>query len=148
MMKDLITNETFLENVECQTWEELVELGGTPLVERGYVLPEYLDSIKEAVREFGAYMVVVDDLAFFHGRPEAGVKQLAMSMAMLKEPVFLNGKRIKAALVFAATDNSSHLELMRELGGFLLDEEFLTLIRNHGSKEAIIKKIQEGAVWE
>lgn len=148
MIRDLIVDETYLDDVVCQSWEELVEIGGAPLVKQNYVEERYLQSIKETVQEFGSYMVVVDDLIFFHGRPEAGVHQVAMSLSMLRDPVYLLNKRIKAALVFAAVDNSSHLELMRELGGFLQDEEFLYLIRNHGSKKAIMKKIQEGAVFE
>lgn len=148
MIKDLIVDETYLDDVVCSSWEELVDIGGAPLVELGYVEERYLQSIKETVREFGSYMVVVDDLVFFHGRPEAGVRQVAMSLSVLRDPVYLHEKRIKAALVFAAVDNSSHLELMRELGGFLQDEEFLTLLREHGSKEDIMRKIQEGAVFE
>mgnify|MGYP000011779095 CR=1 FL=1 len=145
MIKDLITDETYLDDVVCETWEELVDIGGGPLVEQGAVEPQFLQSIKDTVHEFGSYMVVVEDLAFFHGRPEAGVRKCSMSMAMLREPVYLNDKRIKAAIVFAAVDNKGHLELMRELGALLQDEEFLSLLRNHGSKSDILKKIQEGA---
>ena len=42
-------------------------------------------------------------------------------------------------------DKNSHLQLMRELGGYLQDEAFLSLLRNNGSKEEIMKKLQEGA---
>ncbi len=90
-------------------------------------------------------MVLVDDIAFFHGRPEAGVKDMAMSLVLLRDPVFLGEKRIKAAITFAAVDKNSHLQLMRELGGYLQDEEFLSLLRNNGSKAEIMKKLQEGA---
>ena len=69
----------------------------------------------------------------FHGRPEAGVKDMAMSLVLLRDPVFLGEKRIKAAITFAAVDKNSHLQLMRELGGYLQDEEFLSLLRNNGS---------------
>jgi len=148
MIRDLITEETFISDIQCGSWEELVDIVGAPLVDQGAVEPRYLQSIKETVREFGSYMVVVDDLVFFHGRPEAGVNKVAMSMGLLREPVYLGGKRIMTAMVFAAVDNSSHLELMRELGGFLQDEEFLSLVQGGGSREAIMKKLQEGARME
>ena len=148
MISDLINDKTYLDNVSCGSWEELVDIGAGLLVEQGSVKPEFIQSIKDTVKEFGPYMVVVEDLAFFHGRPEAGVRNIAMSLVMLNEPVYLEGKRIKAAIVFAAVDNTSHLELMRELGAFLQDEEFLSLLRNHGSKKEIMDKIQKGAQTE
>lgn len=70
---------------------------------------------------------------------------MAMSLVLLRDPVFLGEKRIKAAITFAAVDKNSHLQLMRELGGYLQDEEFLSLLRNNGSKAEIMKKLQEGA---
>lgn len=148
MISDLITDKTYLDDVTCSSWEELVDIGAGLLIEQGSVEPAFIQSIKDTVKEFGPYMVVVDDLAFFHGRPEAGVKEISMSLVLLREPVYLEEKRIKAAIVFAAIDNKSHLELMRELGGFLQDEEFLPLLRNNGSKAAIMNKIQEGAQME
>ena len=148
MISDLITDKTFLDDVVCSSWEEVVDVGTGLLVEQGSVEPAFAQSIKDTVKEFGSYMVMVDDLAFFHGRPEAGVKKISMSLVLLRDPVYLEEKRIQAAIVFAANNNESHLELLRELGGFLLDEEILSLLRNHGSKSEILKKIMEGARME
>lgn len=144
MIRDMITEQTFLEDVECSSWEELVEIGGGLLVKQGFVEPQFIQSIKDTVAEFGGYMVLLDDIAFFHGRPEAGVKQIAMSLVLLRDPVYLEDKRIKAAFVFGAVDNNSHLDLMGELSGFFQDEEFMDLLRNHGSKEKIFERIKKG----
>lgn len=144
MLSDLITDATFQENVVCDTWEELVDICGAPLVEQGSVLPQFLQSVKDTVHEFGSYMVLLDDIVFFHGRPEAGVNKISMSLSMLKEPVFLDTRRILAAFMFAAVDNESHIDLLGELGEQLDDEEFLYLLRNHGSKEEIFKKLNKG----
>lgn len=148
MICDLITDKTYLDDVVCSNWEELVDIGAGLLIKQGSVTADFVQSIKDTVKEFGPYMVIVDDLVFFHGRPEAGVNEIAMSLAILRDPVYLEEKRIKAAIVFAATDNSSHLAIMRELGEFLQDEQFLFLLRNHGSKCEIMKKLQEGAHME
>lgn len=143
MLRDLITETTFQENVVCSSWEELVDICGAPLVAQGSVLPQFLQSVKETILEFGGYMVLLDDIAFFHGRPEAGVKEISMSLSMLKEPVYLDSRRILAAFMFAAIDNESHIDLLGELGEQLDDEEFLYLLRNHGSKEDIFKKLNK-----
>lgn len=144
MLRDLITDATFQEDVVCRTWEELVDICGAPLLAQGSVQPQFLQSVKETILEFGSYMVLLDDIAFFHGRPEAGVNKISMSLSMLKDPVFLDTRRILAAFMFAAIDNESHLDLLGELSEYLDDEEFLYLLRNHGSKEDIFKKLSKG----
>lgn len=145
MLKDLITDKTYREDVVCRSWDELVDIGGGLLVSEGKVEPRFLQSIKDTIAEFGGYMVLVDDIAFLHGRPEAGVKETSMSLVLLRDPVYLDSKRIKAAFTFAAVDKSGHLALMRELGGYLQDDEFLELLRNGGTKAEIMAKIQKGA---
>ncbi len=145
MIKDLITDQTYLDELTCDDWEELVELGGQLLVKQDFVEPRFIQSIKDTIDEYGAYMVLVDDIAFFHGRPDAGVKKTSMSLTLLRKPVYLQEKRIKAAFTFAAVDKSGHLELMRELGGYLQDESFLDLLRNHADKSSIMERIKKGA---
>ncbi|MFP3154625.1 PTS sugar transporter subunit IIA [Lachnospiraceae bacterium ZAX-1] len=143
LITTLIQEDTFLKDVVCGSWEELVDIAGNLLVQKGLVEMEYLQSIKDAVEKFGAYMVLVEDVAFFHGRPEAGVHKMGMSLALLKTPVYLLDKRVKAAFVFAAVDNNSHLELLQELAFVLENEEFLTLLRDGGDQNAIMGKFKE-----
>lgn len=143
MICDLITDKTFLDHVVCSGWEELVDIGGELLVKSGSIEPRFLQSVKDTIAEYGAYMVLVEDIAFFHGRPEAGVNKIGMSLVLLDTPVYLNEKRIKAAFTFAATDKNSHLQLIRELGSLLQDEAFLELLRDGNNKAAIMEKIQK-----
>lgn len=143
MLKDLIREDTFLEDVVCKDWRELVEIAGGLLVQRGDVEPRFLTSIQETVDEFGAYMVLIDDIAFFHGRPEAGVNRVSMSLVLLRNEVYLNEKRIKAAFVFAAPSKEGHIELLRELAERLQDEAFVDLLRGGGPKEAVFEKLRE-----
>lgn len=138
MITELLTRETLLTSVSCDSWEELVDQAGAPLVRAEAVTPEFLESIKETVVKYGSYMVVVDDIALFHGRPEAGVQRIALSLALLEQPVYLNDARITAAFVLAATDNDSHIDLMRELATGLADDELLQLLRTNGAPDAIL----------
>lgn len=144
MLQEYITEKTFLTDAECSNWEEVVETAAGLLMEDGAIESGYIDAVKDAVNEFGSYMVLLDDIAFFHGRPCLAVHKLAMSLVTLKEPVYLLEKRIKAAFLFAALDNNSHMELLQEFGEALQDDEFLTLLRENGSKEEILNKIKGG----
>lgn len=145
MLKDLIREDTFLEDIVCSDWRELVEIAGGLLVNSGDVTSAYLRSIQETVDEFGAYMVLIDDIAFFHGLPEAGVNRLSMSLALLRDAVFLKEKRIKAAFVFAAPSKEGHIELLSELAERLQDEKFVEILRSGGPKQAIFDQLRGNA---
>ncbi len=126
MICDLITDQTYLEDVVCTSWEELVEIGGGLLVQQGSVEPRFIQSIKDTIAEFGSYMVLVDDIAFFHGRPEAGVKETSMSLALLRNPVYLSEKRIKAS------DRTAIMNLMIGLDSYTISSGIFPLIGTGG----------------
>lgn len=146
LLQKYITEKTFLTDVECNNWEEVVQAAADLLIKDGAIEPEYVDAVKDAIHEFGSYMVLLDDIAFFHGRPCSAVHRLAMGLVTLKSPVYLLEKRIKAAFLFAAVDNNSHMELLQEFGEALQDEMFLKLLRENGTKEEILNKINEGGM--
>ena len=142
MIATLINDRTLLTEVSCATWEELVDVAGAPLIEQGSIEPGYLQSIKETVHTYGPYMVLIDDVVLFHGRPDSGVHEVAMSLALLREPVYLGDRRILAAFLFAALDDHSHLELLRELARVLGDDAILNLLRSHGDPREIVSGLQ------
>lgn len=138
----LLNDQTFLTDVSCDSWEDLVDIAGAPLVQQGSVEPGFLQSIKDAIAKYGPYMVLVDDVALFHGRPEAGAHEIALSLALLSRPVYVHDKRVKAAFLFAARDHDSHLELLRELARALADDELLRLLRNGGNREDVLRRLE------
>ena len=133
----------FLTDVLCDDWEQLVDVIAAPLIAEGAVDPQFVESAKEAAKQFGGYVVLIEDIAFFHGRPEAGVYELSLSLALLKDPVYLFEKRIKAAFLLAAVDNVSHRGLLKELSRFMNDDECLELLRKGEDAETIISKLKE-----
>ena len=133
-----------LSDVSCNTWEELVDILAKPMVLEGSVEPEFVDSAKEAVIQFGPYVVLIEDIAFFHGRPDAGVNNLAMTLAFLKKPVHIKEKRIKTAFLLAAVDDDSHIDLLKELSEVLNDDECVELLISGSDINGILKKMNGG----
>jgi len=144
MITSLLEKEGhLLQDVVCTDWENLVDILAAPLIADGSVLPQFAESAKVAVRQFGGYVVLIEDIAFFHGRPEDGVLELSMTLGLLKEPIYLGEKRIKAAFLFAAIDNESHRELLGGLARLMNDEDCLELLREGRDLDAIMKKCKE-----
>jgi len=131
------------KDVVCNDWEELVDIIAAPLLAEGAVEPQFVESAKEAAKQFGGYVVLIDDIAFFHGRPDAGVREIALTLALLKQPVYLFEKRITVAFLLAAVDNNSHIDLLKELSLLLNDDECLKLLRKGGDLDAILNKFRE-----
>ena len=132
-----------IPEISCDNWEDLVDILADPLIKGGMILPGYAKSAKEVVHKYGAYIVLVDDIAFFHGRPEDGVNEMSMSLGFLIEPIYLRQKRIKTAFLFAAIDSSSHIELLKQLTSFLNCDECLELLREGKNIRVIMEKIKE-----
>jgi len=144
MITNLLEKEGhLLQDIICTDWENLVDILAAPLIADGSVLPQFAESAKVAVRQFGGYVVLIDDIAFFHGRPEDGVQELSMTLGLLKEPIYLGEKRIKAAFLFAAIDNSSHQELLGALAKLMNDDDCLELLCEGRDLNAIMKKCKE-----
>ena len=141
MLLSYLTDKTMLSSVVCRDWSELVDVAGAPLVEQGAIDPQYLASIKQTVKRYGAYMVLVEGVALLHGRPEHAVKRIALSLVTLSQPVDLLGKPVKAAFMLAALDNDSHVDLLRELAQALSDPELLTLLRQDAPRLAITNRM-------
>lgn len=133
----------FIGSVMCDDWEELVDIIAAPLVLEGAVELQFAEAAKEAAKKFGGYVVLTDDIAFFHARPEAGVHEFALTLALLKNPVYLFEKRIKVAFMLAAVDNAGHLGLLKELSEFMNDDECLEILRKGEDMDAIINKFKE-----
>jgi len=145
MLKDILTNDTVETDVPVSTWKDAVKAVGHILVRNGHVEEPFIDSMIGVVEEFGPYMILIPEVAFFHGRPGPDVHKACLSLVTLKQPVYFteyDNQKITCAFGFGAIDNESHMNMLMEVTSLLQDETFIELIRNHGSKEDILKIIQ------
>lgn len=144
MLSDVLKEKNILSDVKCKNWEELVDLGTSLLIRDKKIEPSFVKSIKDTIEQYGSYMVLVEDIAFFHGSPDSGVHETCMSLCLLDEPVYLLEKRIKAAFVFAAIDKESHLSILQQFAELISDEKFLDLLRNEHDVKKILEFIKRG----
>jgi len=145
MIDKLLTGNRIANNVECDNWREAVRVSGNLLVYAGDVDEPFVDSMIEVVEEFGPYMILAPEVAFFHGRPSESVHRVCISLITLSKPVVFKeykGETIKCAFAFGAVDQKSHIQALKDVAILLQDEKFLTLIRENGDKEKILETIK------
>ncbi|EOH97652.1 BglG family transcription antiterminator [Enterococcus pallens] len=142
-----ITNKELVKlGVEASNWEDAIRNSTQVLVENGKVSPGYIDGMIQTTKETGPYIVITKHVALPHARPETGAKEIAISIATLKQPIeFGNAENDPVKYIFglSALDNQTHLTAMAELAELLDQQEFYEILDNAKKPEEIIDFIKK-----
>lgn len=123
MISQLIEDRVYFKN-QISSWEDAIKTTASPLLEEGFIKPEYIDAMIENVNQNGAYMIIVPGFAMPHARPECGAIKTGMSVLHLEKPVvFPDDQEVKVLLVLAAADANVHLDAMADLAEILIDDD-------------------------
>ena len=144
-LADYISPDLIELQVETANWEEAVRAGGKLLLDHDLCEPGYIDAMVQAVRDMGPYMVLAPGIALAHARPEDGMLKVGMSIINLAEPVeFGNEANDPVSLVisFGGIDQESHVEMLRTLALFLMEESNQVLLKTATSKQEIFEAIK------
>lgn len=115
---------------KADDWRDAIRISVMPLEQGGYVESCYKDGIIENVEKLGPYIVIADDIALPHARPEQGVIETQISITLLRQGVKFEGKDTTARLfvTLAAKDNNKHLEALSQISELLSDEDVVEQI--------------------
>lgn len=117
-----------LENVQicgkANDWREAIKISVQPLEQGGYVKSCYKDGIIENVEKLGPYIVIADEIAMPHARPEQGAVETQISITLFREGIQFEGKETTARLfvTLSAKDSDSHLEALVRISELLSDD--------------------------
>lgn len=80
-----------LENIrlgeKCRDWQEAIDRAGELLLQKQCVTEGYIQSMKDAVRDYSAYCVFCPEVALVHANPDCGVLKFGISLIRLEKPV-------------------------------------------------------------
>lgn len=122
------------ENVQiydtASDWREAIRMAVKPLEEHGYVEPRYKEEIISNVEKMGPYIVIADNIALPHARPEQGALKTQIGVTLFRKDVLFDGKDMPARLfvTLAAKDSNSHLDALVEITDLLSDESVVQKI--------------------
>ena len=144
MLYEILNENMVKTQIKKASWRDVVHTCGEILLNENKISELYVTSMIETVEEMGPYMILLPEIAFFHGVAGTNVKEICLSLITLSKPIYFEefeGQKIKAAFAFGATDKDSHMSLLSSLAVLLQDEEFVSLLRNNGSREEIMERI-------
>ena len=123
-----------LENVQiCEKaddWREAIKISVQPLEQGGYVKSCYKDGIIENLEKLGPYIMIADEIAMPHARPEQGAIETQIGITLFREGVRFDGKETTARLfvTLAAKDSDSHVDALVKISELLSDDETVEAI--------------------
>lgn len=125
-MLEMVTAADVTIGVQASDWEDAIRKSAKRLLVVDKIEERYIDAMIEAVHRVGPYIVLGNHVALAHARPECGAKDLAICFSTLNPPVSFGCELfdpVSLMITLAATDADSHLDLMSELAGILMEEE-------------------------
>lgn len=147
MLKEVLSEEMIQVNQSVASWREAIQCCAKPLLMHHKIEEAYVTSMIETVETLGPYMILLPEIAFFHGTPGATVNEICLSLTLFNETVVFEewkGVKVKAAFAFGAKDKDSHMQLLSQLATLLQDESFIQLLRDGATKVEILKKLNDG----
>ncbi|WP_305767349.1 PTS sugar transporter subunit IIA [Candidatus Epulonipiscium viviparus] len=126
---------------QVNSYEEAIKITCDELIHNGNVTEDYYPAILQKVLEFGPYFCIADGIAMPHARPEDGVIKSEVCLLKLNTPVDFLGKQIALFLTLCAVDNSSHLNIMKQIASICMNQDTLNQILASKTVEDIIRKV-------
>jgi mannitol/fructose-specific phosphotransferase system IIA component (Ntr-type) len=142
MLSEHITPDMIRLQVPADNWEDAVRAGGNLLVEAGICKPRYVDAMVKAVLDMGPYMVLAPGIALAHSRPEDGMIKPGISIVNLKSPVEFGSEAndpVSLVISFGGINNDSHMEMLKELANFLMEEDNQKLLKTSSDVQEIMR---------
>lgn len=138
---DLLKQENVQIYNKDTDWEEAIRISVKPLEDGGYVTPAYKEEIIANVKDLGPYIVLSEDIALPHARPEQGVLESQMAVTLFKKPVAFNEDypATKLFVALAAGDGEKHLSALASLMELFQDDERVQAILDAEDQESLFR---------
>ena len=124
-------------------WKESIRITGKSLLEKNIITENYIKAMIESIEKLGFYVILRENLAMPHARPEEGTLGTGVSLLKLNEPVYYGDSKVQLVFVLATKDANSHLETLMQLMELFQDDESIDKLikaQNYDEILEIIKK--------
>lgn len=146
-LKDISLEDIEL-SLKAVDWKEAIIKASQEFLKRGYITQNYIDSMINSVVEHGPYIVLSENIALAHARPEDGAIKTGLYFTTLDNSIEFGAEEfdpVKMIIVLSAEDSEGHLDLLMELSSILEDRTLVdNLIKQKDKKEFL--KLIKGAI--
>ncbi len=127
------------------SWESAIRLVAEPLILDKVITENYREQMIRNVEKLGPYIVISQDVAIPHARPEDGAFESAISILKLKERIsFGNDKKVNTIIALASSNDDDHIETLKFISITLSDKERYERLIQSEDAEAIYELMRKG----
>lgn len=113
---DLITPDTIILRDEVESWAEAISIASEPLLKKGMITEAYVEAMQRQYQTMSPYIVLRQNIAIPHAKPDEGVNAIGMSLLKLKKGLHFEGNvNVHIVVVIAAVDKNQHFNALKQL---------------------------------
>lgn len=129
-------------------WKDAIRQSILPLEKDGAVEARYKDEIIANIERLGPYIVLSEDVALPHARPEQGVLHTQFSVTLFRQGVLFHHreKPVRLFLALAAADRYAHLQTLESLSELLADDARLKRMLSAKDEASLYNSFQTEGV--
>ncbi|WP_203247380.1 BglG family transcription antiterminator [Sporosarcina beigongshangi] len=149
VLKDLLIEENIQFVDACADWKEAISKVAEPLLINDSITQQYIDVMIENVEKLGPYIIIGEQVAIPHARPEFGVNKLGMSLLKLKKATHLlnsEANQVEIFICLSAIDNQTHLKALAQLTRLLSNPDKLKLLKEAETTQDILCLVEEYSI--
>ena len=124
-------------------WKESIKIAGKSLLEKNIITGNYINAMIESIEKLGFYVILRDNLAMPHARPEEGAISTGVSLLKLNNPVYYGDSKVQLVFVLETKDANSHLETLMQLMELFQDDESIEKLINSKDYNEILEVIKK-----
>jgi mannitol operon transcriptional antiterminator len=143
--------EDFIQIIKepISSYEEAIKIASKPLIDKKYIKPFYVNSMINAVKDNGPYIVVATDIALPHARPINGSEKLGFSVTIFDHPViFSEEKSVHLLIVLSGLDPMTHIALLKYIALRIDFPNKMEQLIKKKSKKEILKLFKDPVLME
>lgn len=123
---------------EVKDWKEAIRVGAQPLLKDKIINNNYIEQMIKNIEDMGAYIVIAENIALPHARPEDGANRSGISILKLEEKVsFSETKEVNTIIVLASSSNDDHLVTLKLIADILSNKDNYYRLINTNSIDEI-----------
>lgn len=123
-------------------WQASIKIASLPLLEQKIITNTYVNNMIENIKKMGFYIILTDNVAMPHARPEQGVNKNGVSLLKLNNFVYYGEQKIYLIFILAAIDSNSHIDTIKKLMDVFDNENTIKKLINSKTTDEILKILE------
>lgn len=124
-----------------KSWEDILERACNPLVAKEVIQENYSNYLWAEYKEKPSYIMLDQRILLPHLDPKIVSQELGISILVLKEGVFYNGKTMYVVVLLTTPDKISHLNVLLDIRKMSRDEGFINRLKGVMNREEALETV-------